>query len=62
MIGKGGIGRVFMSKHRKTGFYYALKVIKKIDVKDVDQLAFGIKCHFLLTHNNIAQLYACFCD
>ena len=62
MIGKGGIGRVFLSKHRKTGFYYALKVIKKVEVKDVNQLAFSIKCHFLLIHNNIAQLYACFCD
>jgi serine/threonine protein kinase len=62
MIGKGGIGRVFLAKHRNTGFYFALKIIKKADVKDIDQLAFGIKCHFLLNHPNLAQLYACFSD
>lgn len=62
MIGKGGVGRVYIAKNRKTGFYYALKIIKKADVKDVDQLAFGIKCHFLFNHPNMAQLYACFYD
>lgn len=35
MIGKGGIGRVFLVKHKMTGFHYALKIIKKSEVKDV---------------------------
>lgn len=62
MIGKGGIGRVFLAKHKKTSFYYALKMIRKAEVKDVEQLAFSIKCHFFFNHPNLAQLYACFSD
>lgn len=62
MIGKGSIGRVFLAKHKKTSFYFALKIIKKSEVKDVNQLSLGIKCHAFLNHPNIAQLYACFYD
>jgi serine/threonine protein kinase len=37
-------------------------MIKKSEVKDLPQLIFSIKGHFLLSHPNLAQLYACFCD
>jgi serine/threonine protein kinase len=62
MIGKGSIGRVFLVEHIKTNFYYALKVIKKKEVQDINQLIFGIKCHCFFNHPNLAQLYACFGD
>ncbi len=35
MLGKGSIGRVFLVKHIATNFYYALKIIKKKEVKDI---------------------------
>jgi serine/threonine protein kinase len=33
MLGKGSIGRVYLARHIKTSFYYALKKIVKNEIK-----------------------------
>jgi serine/threonine protein kinase len=43
MLGKGSFGHVLLVRHKSTGFFYALKKVKKSSVKDVDQLIISIK-------------------
>lgn len=62
MLGKGSIGRVYLVRHFKTNFYFALKKITKSEVKDINQFILGVKCHFFMNSPHIVQLYGCFSD
>ena len=52
-LGTGSFGRVRLAKNKKTGEYFALKIMKKIDIlksKQADHIANEIKILSMIDH------------
>ena len=62
MLGKGALGNVYTCRHKETGFFCALKKIKKKSVTDMNQFINSIKIHSFLDQPNIIKLYSVFDD
>jgi serine/threonine protein kinase len=62
MLGKGAMGNVYVCRHKETGFFGALKKIKKRTIRDIEQLIYSIKVHMYLNQPNIVKLYSVFND
>lgn len=65
VIGRGAYSFVYKVKHRKKGYFAALKVIdsKKIKSKaHLDNLTSEILLHHTIKHQNVVKLQKCFRD
>ncbi len=62
LLGKGAAGNVYACRHKETGFFFAMKKIKKKTVTDVQQFVSSIKMHLYLNQPNIVKLYSVFHD
>lgn len=51
-----------MCRHKETGFFFALKKIKKRTIVDINQFVRSIKIHLYLSQPNIVKLYSVFHD
>lgn len=61
--GEGRFGKVYLAIHKKTGFLFALKKIKKDSVKFMlDQFIQEIKIQQYLNHPNLVKIYGYFAD
>lgn len=65
ILGEGGFGRVYLARHRSSGWIVALKVLSKFQLVEdrmEEYLKREIEIHFCLDHPNILRMYGYFYD
>ena len=59
-LGKGGFGKVFQVRNKKTNKLCACKKLSKLNINDLDKLQKEIKILMKMDHPNIVKLYEVF--